>query len=228
MKRQQVMAMPEAEFRQVVSDHLSITAIVSALGFHNHDEVYTAVRDRISDLGIDTSHFRVGGRKPRRYTDLQLADAVAQSRSFRQTLIQLGVRAEGGNYKTIQRDIDRLGLDTSHFTGKGWRKDDRRPMSRRRPLSEVLVSESPVGSSIIRKRLLGEGIKNHQCERCGRIEWCGDPIPLELDHINGVNDDHRLSNLRLICPNCHAQTPTYRGRNVRIKRAREPIQLSIL
>jgi 5-methylcytosine-specific restriction endonuclease McrA len=49
---------------------------------------------------------------------------------------------------------------------------------------------------------------------CDRERWNGLPIPLELDHVNGMRSDNRLSNLRILCPNCHAQTPNYRGRNI--------------
>lgn len=66
----------------------------------------------------------------------------------------------------------------------------------------------------LKRRLLEEGVKTARCEGCGGDEWRGAPIPLELDHINGDRRDHRLENLRLLCPNCHAQTPTYRGRNI--------------
>ena len=68
----------------------------------------------------------------------------------------------------------------------------------------------------LRVRLLRLGLKEAKCELCERRSWNDQPIPLELDHINGRRDDNRLSNLRVLCPNCHAQTPTYRGRNIRV------------
>ena len=52
------------------------------------------------------------------------------------------------------------------------------------------------------------------CEECGLAVWNGRPIPLELDHVNGRYTDNRLENLRILCPNCHAQTPTYRAKNI--------------
>lgn len=56
----------------------------------------------------------------------------------------------------------------------------------------------------------------HKCESCNLEEWLGNKIPLELDHINGVNNDNRIENLRILCPNCHALTPTYRGKNIKV------------
>lgn len=81
-------------------------------------------------------------------------------------------------------------------------------------LHEVLVKNSTYQSNKLRKLLLNGKIKPHQCEMCGLSDWLGDPIPLELDHINGDKHDNRLHNLRIICPNCHATTDTYRGRNI--------------
>lgn len=55
--------------------------------------------------------------------------------------------------------------------------------------------------------------RGHQCENCKITEWCGKPAPIQLDHVNGDSDDNRKENLRLLCPNCHAQTDTYCGKN---------------
>ena len=70
----------------------------------------------------------------------------------------------------------------------------------------------------LKKRLLRAGLLTNACAVCGINQWQGRPLVLELDHINGVSDDHRLENLRLLCPNCHSQTDTYCGRNIRIAR----------
>jgi 5-methylcytosine-specific restriction endonuclease McrA len=78
----------------------------------------------------------------------------------------------------------------------------------------VLVDGQLVSTAPLKARLIREGLKEHRCELCLREAWNGRPIPLELDHINGKRTDNRLANLRILCPNCHAQTDTYRGKNI--------------
>ena len=121
----------------------------------------------------------------------------------------------GGSYKTVHTRIRRLGLATGHFTGKAWNQGERyRSLGRQYSLTEILVADSPYAFTHgLRNRLLKEGYKAHRCERCGLEEWLAEPIPLELHHLNGVNNDHRLENLQLLCPNCHAQTSSYQGKN---------------
>lgn len=77
----------------------------------------------------------------------------------------------------------------------------------------------------IKRRLLRAGILENRCDECGISEWHGQALSIQLDHINGVRDDFRLENLRMLCPNCHSQTHTYGGRNVRHKRLQESPRL---
>jgi len=80
---------------------------------------------------------------------------------------------------------------------------------------EQYIREGRVQSNKLRIKLLREGLKEAKCERCGNVEWLGLPIPLEVHHINGDKSKNELSNLQLLCPNCHALTPTYRGKNIK-------------
>lgn len=83
-----------------------------------------------------------------------------------------------------------------------------------KPLSEILVEGSGYPTGKLKKRLLREGVLSEECSECGSGPvWNGKPLTLQLDHTNGVSDDHRLENLRILCPNCHTQTLTYAGRN---------------
>lgn len=122
----------------------------------------------------------------------------------------------GSTNRQVRDDIRRLRLDVSHFAGQGWAKGTENPAKRpRKPLEQILVAGRQVAhTSDLRKHLIEEGVLPPVCSGCGRSTWEGRPMPLELDHTNGDRRDNRLENLRLLCPNCHALTETYRGRNI--------------
>ena len=152
----------------------------------------------------------------RKWTDDQFIEAVKSSFSYAEVMKKIGLKPAGSNYDTVKRKISELDLDTSHMTGKVWNQGERyRPIKEARPLEEILVERSSYVSTYhLKERLLKEGVKEHRCECCGNTEWMGEPIALELHHVNGVKDDLRMENLQILCPNCHAFTDNYRGRNI--------------
>lgn len=152
----------------------------------------------------------------RKWTDEQLISAVKESLSYAEVIRKLGLKPAGGNYESIKRKIKEFNLDTTHMTGSAWNQGKKfRPIMVAKPLNDILVENSTwTSTDKLRQRLLKEGIKEHKCECCGNIEWFGKPIPLELHHINGIKDDLRIENLQILCPNCHAFTDNYRGKNI--------------
>jgi ribosomal protein L44E len=115
------------------------------------------------------------------------------------------------NIKTFTTYCKKLGIYKPNQSGKGTNKV--RPCI---PLQEILEGLHPQYQTYkLKNRLISEGIFSAICSSCNFTEWLNDPIPLELDHIDGNPFNHRLINLRLLCPNCHAKTPTYRAKNKR-------------
>ena len=145
----------------------------------------------------------------------EIESAAAKSSSIAGMCRLLKLVPSGGNYRIIHNAIEKYKIDTSHFTGQGWNINLKFKPFEGKKIEEILVENSTYQSYKLKKRLIAEGIKKPMCESCREFEWLEQPIPLELHHINGNNSDNRLENLRLLCPNCHALTDSYRGKNKR-------------
>lgn len=120
---------------------------------------------------------------------------------------------------TISRFLIKQGIEyKGNQSGKG------KPKARHTmTLEEYLSHSKDIQTNKVRERLLSENIKPHKCECCGNIEWMGKPIPLELHHKDGNRNHNELSNYELLCPNCHAFTDSYRGKNSRKDKCVETI-----
>ena len=162
----------------------------------------------------------------RTFTNEQFIEAVKLSTSLRQILTQLNLKEAGGNYKTIKNLIIELNLDTSHHTGQLWSKG--KTLQPKRNIEDYFNNTQKIQSHTFKLRLIKEGYKSHQCEICLLKEWNNLPIPIELDHIDGNHLNNNLSNLRILCPNCHAQTDTYRGKNIKYEKKESLKELTVL
>ncbi|KUO13644.1 HNH endonuclease [Streptomyces sp. DSM 15324] len=167
------------------------------------------IRERMRKLGVDTSHFE----REVKWTREILESAVAASTNMCEVLRHLGLEVVGGHHTHISRRIKAYGIDTSHF-----RVPPRGGDATRRRMPEALLVESRdaharrVPSDRLKRALLAQG-QEERCALCGiEAVWQGQPLPLEVDHIDGNWRDNRIANLRLLCPNCHSTTDTYRGR----------------
>jgi len=146
------------------------------------------------------------------WNDDEFVEAVKSSTTVSDVLRIFGIPVNQGYYNRVfHRDVKRLGLSISHFTNGNFVNGVAPPNAL--PLDAILIANSPYkgGSSGLRERLIKRSILENKCAECGISEWNGKKISLHLDHINGNNTDNRIENLRILCPNCHSQTPTYCG-----------------
>lgn len=150
-----------------------------------------------------------------RYSKEEAKEAIAASLSWSESLRRLNMCFSGGNWRTLKKYAEIWSISADHFDqAEAIRRGRRKTVT---PIDEILREKSTYSRSSLKRRLIAEGLKAPQCELCGQGEaWRGKPMGLILDHINGVRDDNRLENLRIVCPNCAATFDTHCGRKNRL------------
>lgn len=132
----------------------------------------------------------------------------------------MNVCVGGNTYREFKRILNKHNVDTSHFKNI-YNNSSNKELTK----CQIFYKNSKVGfNGRLLKYLKKFGLKNTQvCERCGRSEWEGEQIPLQVHHLNGKHSDNRIENLQILCPNCHALTDNYCGKNVKNRKPIEEI-----
>ncbi len=147
----------------------------------------------------------------------ELQQLLNKSASFTEVFNSMGLLYNGAQLRALkiriqQNELDLISLEKNrreNMKSSGERLRDQNKI----PLNKILVKGSTYIGTTLRNRLIADGVLENKCSDCGNGPfWNGKPLTLQLDHIDGVRDDNRLENLRILCPNCHTQTPTFAGR----------------
>lgn len=136
------------------------------------------------------------------------------ARSLAEVMRAFGMESKGSNHETLKRRLDAEGIDWRAITERGKSQTGR--IVSNLSNDSVMVENSTYSRYGLKRRMIRDGIIPYQCFKCGmEDQWMGEKISLILDHINGVNNDHRKENLRFACPNCASQLDTHAGKNKR-------------
>lgn len=155
-------------------------------------------------------------------SDEQFVELLKKSSTISEVLFKLGYTTKGNSwgYSQIKRRMTDLNLDYSIFKGKSY-------LANKKPdkISEqdILRENCKHQRTVLRRYIIKNNLIPYKCAICGCTEWQGKTLSLELDHINGINNDNRLENLRFLCPNCHSQTSTYGSRNQQLNESKYDI-----
>lgn len=155
-------------------------------------------------------------------SDEQFVELLKKSSTISEVLFKLGYTTKGNSwgYSQIKRRMTDLNLDYSIFKGKSY-------LANKKPdkISEqdILRENCKHQRTVLRRYIIKNNLIPYKCAICGCTEWQGKTLSLEIDHINGINNDNRLENLRFLCPNCHSQTSTYGSRNQQLNESKYDI-----
>ena len=155
-----------------------------------------------------------------KYTKDWLEELCADSFSYAEVLKKAGRKQGGGAQETLRKKIEEFQIDISHFTKQTWNKgktketDNRITSKEKYSIEEIFIRNSTVTQKVMRGYVERHNLIPYVCENCGCDgHWQNGIIALDIHHKDGDNTNNELTNLSYLCPNCHALTENYRGRN---------------
>lgn len=175
---------------------------------------YNVNRNKMSRF-LKSYNLKTNSQSGKKWTDEDLISTIKNTNtSLTDVLRKMGLSLNGRTYSRLKQRISDLKIDVSHFTGY------KRPVKPLKFLSdsEIFKSDSELYTGSIKKAVQDRNLLPYRCSMCdlGSV-WQGKDIVLQLDHINGISNDHRLTNLRFLCPNCHSQTKTWGNKRQGLK-----------
>ncbi len=138
-------------------------------------------------------------------SDEQIIDAAGSFPTMKKAAESLSL-----DFKAFMRRAKKLGVYKPNQGGKGVAAEENEVPVK---MEDILTGNHKMKTSNLKARLFSLGLKENKCEECGIDSWNNKPITLELEHKDGNHFNNELSNLQILCPNCHSQTSTFKGRN---------------
>lgn len=197
------------EIQSALESSSSMSEMCKALGLvpatksnvrivHDANIYGLAIPDYVSKNVIEQALTRLN----RNVTDDEIEDAVVTEKTILDVVIKMKLPLTKNTVRRIRKIAEEMGEEIPYRL-----ESQTRPKLR---AEDILVKNSPASRSGIKSHIVSNGLlDNSKCSECGIVEWNNAPISLHLDHINGINNDNRIENLRFLCPNCHSQTETY-------------------
>lgn len=149
-----------------------------------------------------------------KYNKENLLKAVENSYTISDVCRYFNIGTKGNNPKTINKYLEFYNIDTSHFLDKEVQLN-KLHFRNKINIEDILIENSTYTNNFyLKKRIIESKLLDYNCNICSEgPTWRGKTLVLQLDHINGINNDNRIENLRFLCPNCHSQTDTFCGKH---------------
>lgn len=206
--------MEKEVLQKLIKEGKSSYQIAKAVGKGQTTIVYWIKKLGLQELYKVASNYKLSED----FRDIEFVKKViSSSESYNEVFTKLERNSSSSSYRVLKKFIERHQIDTSHFLSK---KEMAKKLHKDGKLnklddSEIFKRKSTCSRAVVKNRVLEEGLLEYKCSKCGQDDnWKGEKITLILDHINGVRNDNRLENLRILCPNCNATLDTHCKGNI--------------